>query len=365
MIRSNLYERMNIAGNVNVELNESEQYYIFLNLDLLNGCEFSCDGCFVNKGINSHDLERDLQTVAAIADQINESHYHLEEIALGPTDFFSSKNIRDILKSPDFKRLFKNPQTKFVMTSTLKVGVDSMKEKLKLLEESIGHLDIDLLIAIDMDEFLNTPGFIESLKERWSILEESSLEFDPAFQINIHPSELIKSDPQNLTRLAELIKHEFNTILEFNPSILRVKHRKLNENLGFWMNTMRENQKSDPQKFTYTMLNKSHNGMNSLVLNFKNNDFYICPFIYENVFSYEEAFKISKKGSEYSLDDLIGEKEEYLVKQFNYSTQTKHCGDCEYLISCSYKNVLTFMEANKISQCFLGLGNGASSGRTA
>ena len=365
MIRPDLFNRMNIAGQVNQELDKSSQYYVFLNVDILNGCDFSCSGCYVNKGINSSDLEGDLKVLADVVEEINNSDYHMEEIALGPTDFFSSKNSLEILENKNFKRLFTNPETKFVLTTTLKVSVDEMRKKLDLLQKNIGHLDIDLLIATSFDEFLNDPGYLNKMKEKWKVLQESSLEFDPAFQINIHPEELIKSDPSNLSRLAKRIREEFDTILEFNPSLLRIKHKAQHENLALWMQTIKENFLNNREDFTYTMLNKSHGGMNNLVLNYKKKEFYICPFIYENVFAYEEAYKIPRKGEQYTLEDLTGSKESFVINQMQFSEKTNHCKDCEYLVSCSYKNVLTFMEANNIKSCFLGLGNGEIHGRPA
>lgn len=363
MIKSNLFDRMNYAGEVNWDLDKSNNFYSFMNLDILNGCDFSCHGCFVNKGTNSSNLENDLKIISKIADEINASSLHLEEIALGPTDFFSAKNTLDVIKHPDFKRLFKNPDTKFVMLSTLKAGPDEIREKLEVLEKYVGHLDIDLLIATDMDEFLTDPNYITNMKTKWKVLEESGLEFDPAFQINIHPANLIKYDAENLTRLAQIIKTEFDTILEFNPSILRIKHQKQKENLHFWMQTIKENFKKNADGFTYTMLNKGHSGMNNMVINFRNGNFYICPFIYENVFSYENTYLVPKKGEEYTLTDLTDAKEDFFVKQMQFSERTTSCVGCEFLVSCSYKNVLTFMEANNIKDCFLGLGNGEIHGR--
>ncbi len=363
MIREKLFDRMNHAGEVNWDLDKSHDFYFFMNIDILNGCEFSCAGCYVNKGTNSKNLDQELKIIAQVADEINASHFHLEEIALGPTDFFSAKNTQDVIRHPDFKRLFKNPETKFVMLSTLKASTDDMREKLRILEEEVGHLDIDLLIATDIDEFLGDPNYISNIKTKWEVLKESGLEFDPAFQINIHPSNLIKYDSNNLSRLAQEIKAEFDTILEFNPSILRIRHRDQKENLQFWMDTIKDNFKHDAQAFTYTMLNKAHSGINNLVVNFRAGSFYICPFIYENVFSYDSTYLIPKKAEEYSLSDLTTAKEEYVVKQMEYAAKTTHCDGCEFLVSCSYKNVLTFMEANNIKDCFLGLGNGAIHGR--
>lgn len=363
MIKDNLFDRMNYAGEVNWDLDKSNNFYFFLNLDILNGCDFSCAGCYVNKGVNSVNLDEDLKIISRIADEINNSHYHLEEIALGPTDFFSAKNTLQVIEHPDFRRLFKNPDTKFVMLSTLKASTEEIKEKLQKLEQHVGHLDIDLLIATDMDEFLSDPDYITNIKKKWQVLKDSSLEFDPAFQINIHPANLIKYDAANLTRLAQEIKNEFDTILEFNPSILRIKHRQQKENLHFWMKTIKENFQNNAQGFTYTMLNKGHSGINNLVVNFRSGNFYICPFIYENVFSYDSTYLIPKKNSQYNLNDITDAKEEFVIRQMAFAEKTSHCSGCEYLVSCSYKNVLTFMEANNIKDCFLGLGNGEIHGR--
>lgn len=358
MIKRNLYKRMNNAAGVNVDLDKSKDFFVFMNIDILNGCEFNCPGCFVNKGINSVDLDGDLATLKEISRQINQSELHFEEIALGPTDFFSAKNTMDVINSPDFHAMFSNKETKFVMISTMKAPVEEIKEKLGVLEKHLPHLDIDLLIATDVDEFMTNEDYIKDIKEKWKVLEESGLLFDPAFQVNIHPANLLKYDADNLSVLAQKIKEEFDTILEFNPSILRVKHRKQAENLHFWMKIVQENLEKNADKFTFTMLNKSHSGMNNLVVNYRKGSFYVCPFIYENVFAYEDAYKIKKGGPEYQLNDLLKAQQEFIISQMEYSEETTHCVGCEYLVSCSYKNVLTFMKANNIKDCFLGIGNG-------
>lgn len=362
MIKDNLFDRMNIAADVNVDLSKSKAFYVFLNIDILNGCEFSCAGCYVNKGVNSSDLDSDLQSLANIADEINNSDLHLEEVALGPTDFFSAKNIVQVLTHPNFKRLFSNNKTKFVMISTLKASESEIREKLSLLESAVPHLDIDLLIATDVDEFLTNPDYIKTMKRKWEILKQSKLLFDPAFQVNIHPANLLKYDADNLANLASKIREEFDTILEFNPSILRVKHRNRGENLKFWMEVVQENMRKNADKFTYTMLNKSHSGVNNLVVNFRKGSFYVCPFIYENVFIYNDNYLIKRNSEQYHLSDLLAAQEQFFVSQMQYSEKTNDCTGCEYLVSCTYKKVLTYMEENQIKDCFLGIGNGAKRG---
>lgn len=363
MIRKDLFDTMNNAGIVNQALSESDEVFAFLNVDVLNGCIHSCAGCFVNKGINSDDLETDLDTVSKVASEIIESGVHLEEVVVGPTDFFSAKNTEDLINHPKFIELFKNPKTVLSFISTLNASYEKIEQYIKTLEQKLPNLDIDLIVAIDADEVYDNQEKIDDLKRKFEIFKNSSMRFEPAFQINIHPAKILKEDRLKLSALSKMIRDEFDTILEFNPSLLRAKHRKQYENLEYWAGIMRQNfeEKDD---MIYTMMNRHHRGVTNLVFNFRKGTFYICPFIYENVFIYQPEYAIPKSGNRYSFDDLQDAFQAAIVKQFQYAEQkADKCASCTRLVSCSYKNVLTFMENNDITGCFLDMYTEEQDGR--
>ena len=355
LIRKDLFETMNNAGIVNKALVESDNCFAFINVDVLNGCYQSCAGCFVNKGINSRDLDNDLDQVLKVTNEINASGVHLEEIVIGPTDLFSAKNTDDLIANDKFYEILKHPKTVLSFISTLRASYERIEHIIKELEARLPNLDIDLIVAIDADEIYDNQEKIDEIKRKFEIFERSSMRFEPAFQINIHPANLFKHDMSKLSELSRLIRKEFNTILEFNPSLLRVKHRAQHDKLDHWTKMVRENFENE-EGMIYTQANNNHRGVTNLVYNFTKGKFYLCPFVYENVFIYTPTYEIKPGENGYDFQLLQDAFQNALVQQFEYAnTKADKCSSCTRLTSCVYKNVLTFMEDNDITHCFIDM----------
>ena len=300
-------------------------------------------------------MDNDLDIVLKVTNEINDSGVHLEEIVVGPTDFFSAKNTDDLINNDKFYEILKHPETVLSFISTLRASEERIEHIIGVLEARLPNLDIDLIIAIDADEIYDNQEKIDEIKRKFEILDRSSMRFEPAFQINIHPADIFEKDMAKLSELSRMIRQEFNTILEFNPSLLRVKHRAQHAKLDHWTKMVRENFEKE-EGMIYTQANNNHRGVTNLVFNFRKGTFYLCPFVYENVFIYTPTYEIKPSDNGYDFQLLQDAFQNALIKQFDYAnTKADNCASCTRLNSCVYKNVLTFMEDNEITHCFLDM----------
>ena len=100
MITSNWTDYINAAGVLTTPKDEYEVHFI---LDILEGCKYRCPGCFVKKRGNYHSssLTNALNTIEQIP-------FTLNDVVVGPTDFFGADNILEILKDDRMKALCSN-----------------------------------------------------------------------------------------------------------------------------------------------------------------------------------------------------------------------------------------------------------------
>ena len=76
-----------------------------LTLEFLNTCEYHCAGCFVNR--RNSFTEQDLANVVALCDDMSKlSGVELNEIFVGPTDFFATENVEELFNRQEFLDLF-------------------------------------------------------------------------------------------------------------------------------------------------------------------------------------------------------------------------------------------------------------------
>lgn len=335
----------------------SQDIKIRFNLELLKGCEFQCAGCYVNR--NNTYTTKDLDIIYRAMNDFRKNGFVFDEIILGPTDFFGAYNTIDLLENAKFQQLF---DKKIVLTllTTLQSSTDEIEKRIKLLNQNIGqNIELEILIPIHVAKILSRDQeYVKNLKKRIELLSLFDCEVEYAMQLNIQSMSHLKDF--DLKNISDYIWNEFKTITEFNPSFLRSSNAGINlQTIASWNKMLSESIKPEntqgKEKITFTMANPNHAGFNEITYNFHNSAFYICPFIYENVFDKSEVFKIptAHKDGFYSTSDFTRHKDFVDASQLKYLCKTYECETCHHAISCVSKQVLFYMQSKDIKKCII------------
>ena len=355
-IRKDNYQVMSTANNVLKSIGETGSIKIRMNLELLKGCEFRCPGCYVNR--NNSYTDKDLDIIFDAGKKFLNNGYEFNEVILGPTDFFAAYNTIDLMKNSKFTNLFMDPNIFMTIITTLQTDDKEILHRIDLINKYLKPTTcVEVLVIFDLEKTLKSdPDYIKMMKYKISLLNNIVSEVEYAFQINIQDTSKISKF--GLAHLTKTVREEFGTIVEFNPSFLRSQNNEVSTNIINSWNEMLNNNilnSEHNEDILLTMRNVNHGGFSEITYNFQHGNFYVCPFIYENVFDNGDGFKISPSGpsSFYELNDFLSHRNATDLKQFIYSESTEECASCSYLTSCVGKQILHYMENNDLKSCIL------------
>lgn len=346
MIEHGLYKLMSTAEG------EGDQLDFVLNLEVLNKCKHSCLGCYVNRKNSVDDVN--LQTALEIAQDLSAKGYRFREVILSPTDIFSCDNALEILKDPAFQALMRiHPKTRITTTAMFE-NMDTARfleifDVLDNPEYFAREMILEFLVPMNVQKMLaGDLQYLEDHHRALNFLKNNTPKLvDWSFVVNVHHDQDFIS---NFDVLTEIARTRFDTIIEFLPSFFRTgKDHLIASHLQTWKDFLSE--AVTDENYTNVMLtiaDKTHNAQNTLVLNYRKNNLYISPFIYEQIVHQHPQLKVEPQ----TADAAIARFDETQIEQYQYAVEkTKECGSCHYLNTCVGRNVISFLEMNNLTEC--------------
>lgn len=88
------------------------------------------------------------------------------------------------------------------------------------------------------------------------------------------------------------------------------------------------------------MVDHSHGGMNYTVLNYKKGEWYLSPFMYENMAIYHDMFKVD------NFNSVNG-----MVEQQIESAKGTECEDCPLFFSCYNRKIIMLRDYLGVDRC--------------
>lgn len=350
MIEDNLYKLMSTSEVKDAIQLDSMDFV--LNLEVLNKCKHSCLGCFVNRRNSVDDV--DLSIALQIARDLSDKGYRFREVILSPTDIFSCDNALQILKDPNFQELMRiHPKTRITTTAMFE-NLDTARfleifDVLDNPEYFKPDMILEFLVPMNVQKMLaGDVAYLEDHQRALNFLKNSTPKIvDWSFVVNVHYDADFIYNFDELTRIA---KDDFDTVIEFLPSFFRTgKDHLIAEHLETWKQFLSRAVTDD--NYTNVMLtiaDKYHNAESTLVLNYRKNELYISPFIYEQIVHSHQSLKVSPLTAEAAVQRFY----ETQGEQYGYALEkTAECGSCEYLNTCVGRNVISFMEMNNLTNC--------------
>lgn len=328
-----------------------DQMDFVLNLEVLNKCKHSCLGCFVNRKNSVDDVN--LQTALELAQDLDSKGYRFREVILSPTDIFSCDNALEILKDPAFHALMRiHPKTRITTTAMFE-NLDTARfleifDVLDNPEYFKPDMILEFLVPMNVQKMLaGDVQYLEDHQRALNFLKNHTPKIvDWSFVVNVHHDQ---DFIDNFDKLTQIAREEFDTIIEFLPSFFRTgKDHLIADHLETWKQFLSKAVTDENYRdVMLTIADKQHNAQNTLVLNYRKNKLFISPFIYEQIVHSHPILAVE----ELTADAAIQRFDDSQVEQYQYASKTDECGSCQYLNTCVGRNVISFLEMNKLSKC--------------
>lgn len=325
-----------------------------ITIDLLNGCEHHCPGCYIHrKNLTSHD---DLKSIKQFTSVLREAGFAADELFLGPTDIFSAENFDTVIDDPIFHELTRIYS--FGTSSTLMSDSERTYrrfDKMKEVFDINGKRDLLFLIVIDVEKFMGGDiTYLSKFNKHLRMLENDTV----TFLVNFSSREDFAKWGGALNVAAE-VKKAYNAKLRLVPSFLnatnpKIIHRDLpafNQLLIEELTPHLRDAKFD-EYFPVNMLDEYFNGMASINYTYKNGELYIAPYMFEGIPIQNPLLAIPRDAAgNYTLEAISATELQLQTSQFEAAKDMAECSSCEYLPSCVSRNVLSLMSMKGLTRC--------------
>ena len=329
-------------------INQMKQYKIQVNLEILEGCSYMCPGCFVKRRGNWNP--QSINLFHSLAYELKDrTDVVLDDIVIGPTDFYGAENLIDIINNPRLADAIsmmpkdnRNIQHNCSILGSL--SEKDIRGKIKAIEESpLGKVveAWDVQIALDLNRLMNDQAYVAALDERLETFKNSSLNFEISMATNI-----VQGVEDILYSAIEYVRMMYETVIEVLLSVVRsFNHSAKHGDKLFEWNDMLTRLAADPyrfkNKFHFLQGDVSHKAFHYSVVSLHQGNMYMSPFIYENAQLHNDAFKVNVDGS--IVDSILNKKNEVVNDQIEHSVD-KECGSCKYLNICANRMVPMIMD---------------------
>ena len=353
---------MRYSGPESLALKDQTKFDVLIQVEVLSGCKHSCTGCFVNKH-NPSDLAQPLlEEAKRLADGVKATGLNLREFVIGPTDFFSASNTKDVLNhyiTQDIMREHVNARIATPAKFDL-VGMDYFEEIFSILDNE-DNFRSDMIIEFitpleDPEKMLHDKDYFDEVMKKVDFFKSGTpkqMDWSWTLQSSaILGNKISKKVYNNILNKA---LYEYETILEMNPAFARAPVHKQKENLESWNNFLSSViDDKNHTKVTMSMANLNCNSMNFIgltVLMGKNG-----PETHLNTMLHEQAFFPANDRTNVtglSFEDILSRRNRLISDGIRKAATINDCKDCKYQTACANRLVFEAMDAMSMASCVM------------
>ena len=323
LIKNNLYYELT------TETQTKPVSAVKIQLDVLDGCHHKCPGCFVHRRGNASNVNQ-LNKAKDFIRDITDRGILVDEILIGPTDFLASENFFEVM--PNLLDIINENSPILAFVSTLIDG--DIERFCGFITDNVNlDTEIEIGIATNPHKFFDEK-YVQHISDMLYYIDQNlKHEVTYTFVVNI------KDYGLDYKKLHDQAVNQFNTILDFIPSVSRShKANIILETLDKFNDYF--NVLSKDTTLNNIMVDHSHAGMNYTVLNYKRGEWYLSPFMYENMAIYDKMFKVE------SFDDVLPIVESQLKR-----AEGTECNDCPLLFSCYNRKIILLRDYLGVNRC--------------
>lgn len=303
----------NGISDANIPAVDRERFEVQLILDILEGCKYNCPGCYVDRRNNYN--EKALDNALILMDQVESAGMYLDDITIGPTDFFGANNTMDVLRDERMKNILSRVEGIQHNTSIDEMVLDEdVMEVIDFLESEDAYLNLnyDVQIAIDLNKVMIDEKYCDLIDKRWNIFKNSRLKYEVSLLANIDHTAM------DVKGVSEYVKNRWETVIEYVPSVMRANSARMKDVIDKWRK----------YRTGYNLHSDiSHKTFHHLIVGFNKENSYLAPFIYENAAIYDEDYLV-----EPTVEAMLRKSEEITAWQYENAGPT--CKSCNMLNQC-------------------------------
>lgn len=335
---------------------------IVLVLEASQGCQFSCDGCQINKEASGIP---DLETMERLLSLFREMKYDamdFYEIELGPTDLISAHNRDAMFANPQLREL----AAMFKVTTINASFIHPKKEEYVAFAKTVNAFTpnnwVGLAIPIEMKHVFNDK-YISRIRENVKTFQEHLPNFlKEVVLVVIFDEHYLGSVGNKYTyedlfdRTNSLEVHE-NTMVDFVFHHGRVnmesdfvaesfKKTVMELNHHYLLDVRRRGDNIRYRHVPAQLLPDSHN--NELI--FHQGELYIRPVLNERVTVFHPQMKFA---GPWTLENFRMHSFERFHDNLEAASSMKNCKMCAYQLDCAAGYVQDLMRIVKTEDCLL------------
>jgi hypothetical protein len=330
----------------------STHAYLDILLDLLNGCDWTCQGCGVEKKsqdgwFGDSDAERSYKLLK----QFSNHHYFLDHLELGPTDFMVAGNGKKVIQDIGFKKLQDLFRTTLLTTTFLS---ENWKDWADILNHEMSGRRVNFFHVIDPKK-AHSIDYLRSLKDkRDRFLKLLKMDVDP------HPHPFLNfydhsEDDHDSGVILKKISSNIREILgrgpyhtmslarqqQTSPEILLKSIEKINRAFNSGVTAP----KIEELNFYYGTINN----LGSLHFVYRNSSWFWTPILYSPVVRLNADFQVL--GDQWDFKNF--EVKIIQAQSLAYTSLDSRfdCKNCEFIGHCAKNGIMLLQDHLKTKKC--------------
>ncbi len=329
----------------------THKYFLLnFNLDVLHGCRWSCDGCYVNTTGQNGFAEGDLDRFIPLIENFQEKGYDPSLLVVGPTDVFTAHNSVAVLTDQKFIELVK-PFKRLTFISTFLATNDDVTAT---LNEHHSDKEIEFKLLIEAVQFGNDK-YLHRVRDNMLHTRESLNMYMPVHpQFNLFEYDATKlsgvlGDYEALNKRSyEYFDQGIDYVLSFSRSEKLTKEQKLG--MLKWIQEM-FNKHVTPENAEYIHFDTGNPiDFQERIFSYRNGEFYHAPKVYDEYIAFDPEFRIPV--TEWNAEEFEQFEMNKLVNQYQH-IHNKPCATCVYAPTCTDRGIPWFMDHIGTNECLM------------
>lgn len=338
---------------------------LVINAEVLEGCNQSCPGCFINTANNNSMWEDSLNTSYEIAKYYISKGARFREFTLTATDFFTAKNTDIILKSEHLSKIL-NLRSKENVESDNGYGggilslasaasfegidMEHLKYLFSILDSELypKNMTVEFIIPLNIKKVLeDDKKYLEDNINALNFFRDSTPKHVIySYTFNIHNDQNLKN-PEVYEKCYKYVKNNFDTVIENNPGFFRVSNQKFIKHLlKLWKKLVNTSiDFKNYKELHMTCVDERYNSFNTVNLHIHRNEIFAVPFVYQNIYLRDSKFKIE------DIQKINNKHMELTLEALNYANAVEDCSTCVLQPACVGRKVQNVMKHYGIEEC--------------
>jgi len=333
--------------------------YIDFSLEITQGCQFNCTGCFIDKEGNYWPTSNQFEKLMFLVEDLNNNEFKPMNLQVGPTDIMTCNNMDKILSSTDVKQLakkfFKTAINCAFLDPYEKSYIDFGKKLNWLLEGGL----VKFIIPFEAYHIDNVE-YIKKIRNHIKITLDNMPDVTHTktyFILNYEATSIYdRANNKNLTEELILKTHHSNLLkgfdVGFNLAHSRLNMQKPENAKAFYDSIMTLKKYLTGAKLKYD--NKIdvydlmlHEGTDWDIF-YKAGKLYMTPFLQEGVASFDKEFEVKK---DWTFKGLYETYLESFLNQVDWAHNNIDCKNCQFVPMCAERGVHSLMKIINTTNC--------------